>query len=172
MDDGVSINTGATTRNDGAEQLTINGRPVYLFAGDAAPGHVNGQGVNGVWFVIGADGEPVDGSVGAADTSLGSVLVDENGRTLYIFTIDQGDVSACYDQCEQNWPSVSAGPVVGEGVDIMVGFTTRSDGAEQLTINGRPVYLFAGDASPGHVNGHGVNGVWFVIGLDGESITE
>jgi predicted lipoprotein with Yx(FWY)xxD motif len=99
-------------------------------------------------------------------------LVDENGRTLYIFTVDVGDVSACYDDCEQNWPVVGSGASVGDGIDMATGSTLRDGGNEQLTINGRPVYLFAGDSAPGDVNGQNVGEVWFVIGVDGEPIIE
>ena len=114
--------------------------------------------------------EPATGKVAAAETSLGTVLVDGDGRTLYIFTVDVGDVSACYSDCAQTWPAVGSGAVLAEGVDVTTGVTTRDDGNEQLTINSRPVYLFAGDSGPGDVNGQNVGEVWFVIGLDGEPI--
>jgi predicted lipoprotein with Yx(FWY)xxD motif len=45
----------------GGEQVTYNSWPLYYFAADAAPGDINGQGVGGVWYVIGADGEPITG---------------------------------------------------------------------------------------------------------------
>ena len=109
------------------------------------------------------------GTVSVAETSLGEVLVDSNGRTLYIFTQDQGDVSVCYDACESTWPVVAAGAEAGD-LDIELGATTRNDGSEQLTINGRPVYLYAADSGPGDVNGQAVGDVWFVIGVDGEPI--
>ena len=32
-------------------QVTYNGHPLYTYSGDSAPGQVNGDGVNGVWFV-------------------------------------------------------------------------------------------------------------------------
>jgi predicted lipoprotein with Yx(FWY)xxD motif len=47
---------GSTARPDGATQVTYNDWPLYRFANDAAPGDVNGQGVNDVWFVVTADG--------------------------------------------------------------------------------------------------------------------
>lgn len=47
------------TRNDGSEQVTYNGWPLYHFAGDAAPGDTTGQGINDVWFVISPAGEPI-----------------------------------------------------------------------------------------------------------------
>ncbi len=50
---------GTATRADGSEQLTVNGQPLYTFSGDSAPGDVNGQGLNGVWFVVDPQGNPV-----------------------------------------------------------------------------------------------------------------
>jgi predicted lipoprotein with Yx(FWY)xxD motif len=41
--------------------ITYNNWPLYHFAGDSAPGDTNGQGLNDVWFVVGADGEPITG---------------------------------------------------------------------------------------------------------------
>jgi predicted lipoprotein with Yx(FWY)xxD motif len=59
--DGVTAELGTITRDDGTTQLTINGFPAYYFAGDAAAGDTNGQGVGEVWWVFGADGEPIEG---------------------------------------------------------------------------------------------------------------
>jgi predicted lipoprotein with Yx(FWY)xxD motif len=52
---------GTITRDDGTVQLTIDDKPLYTFASDAAAGDVNGQGVNDVWFAVDADGQPVGG---------------------------------------------------------------------------------------------------------------
>jgi predicted lipoprotein with Yx(FWY)xxD motif len=59
--DGVSAELGTITRDDGTTQLTVNGFPAYYFAGDSAAGDTNGQGVGEVWWVFGADGEPIEG---------------------------------------------------------------------------------------------------------------
>jgi predicted lipoprotein with Yx(FWY)xxD motif len=56
---GVSATLGTFTRDDGSTQLTVNEYPAYYFAGDSAAGDTNGQGVGGLWFVFGADGEPI-----------------------------------------------------------------------------------------------------------------
>jgi predicted lipoprotein with Yx(FWY)xxD motif len=48
------------TRDDGGEQVTVDGWPLYFFANDAAPGDVNGQGVGDVWYVVAPDGTPID----------------------------------------------------------------------------------------------------------------
>ena len=53
---------GTITRDDGTTQVTYKDAPLYYFAGDAAAGEVNGQGLNGVWFVASPDGGPNSGS--------------------------------------------------------------------------------------------------------------
>lgn len=59
--DGVTAELGTTDATDGTTMLTVNGFPAYYFAGDQAPGDTNGQGVGDVWWVFGADGEPIEG---------------------------------------------------------------------------------------------------------------
>jgi predicted lipoprotein with Yx(FWY)xxD motif len=163
-------------RDDGSSQVTIAQRPLYRFSGDQAPGDVNGQGVNGKWFVVDASGRVLDGSsqfdVGGVRTALGDVLVDAGGLTLYAFLADTGGVSTCNDQCAANWPPVviDGSLRVGEGVTAPFGTTTRADGTVQLTAAGRPLYRFSGDDAPGDVNGQNVNGKWFVVNLAGELV--
>ncbi|MES2210484.1 MAG: hypothetical protein V4515_09910 [Chloroflexota bacterium] len=55
---GVPGTFGAITRADGTTQVTYADAPLYYFAGDAAPGDVNGQGINDVWFVAAPGGGP------------------------------------------------------------------------------------------------------------------
>jgi predicted lipoprotein with Yx(FWY)xxD motif len=50
---------GTTDRTDGTTQATYDGWPLYYFANDAAPGDVNGQGVNDVWFLVSPSGEGI-----------------------------------------------------------------------------------------------------------------
>jgi predicted lipoprotein with Yx(FWY)xxD motif len=50
---------GSEARNDGSEQTTYDGWPLYYFAADGAPGDINGQGVNDVWFVVAPDGQVI-----------------------------------------------------------------------------------------------------------------
>jgi predicted lipoprotein with Yx(FWY)xxD motif len=47
---------GVISRTDGGKQVTYNGKPVYTYAGDNAPGDLNGQGKGGVWFAVTSDG--------------------------------------------------------------------------------------------------------------------
>lgn len=108
-----------------------------------------------------------------ADSELGEILVDAEGRTLYGFTPDTAGESTCYDGCAANWPPLLAEGEfeVGEGLDDGDFSTTeRTDGTMQVKIGDRPLYYFAGDTEPGQTNGQGVGDVWYVVGPDGELI--
>ncbi|HET9203928.1 MAG TPA: hypothetical protein VFP67_12410 [Acidimicrobiia bacterium] len=59
------------TRADGSEQLAVNGMPLYRYTPDEAPGDINGQGVGGVWFVVGADGNMIEGPEATNDFDRG-----------------------------------------------------------------------------------------------------
>jgi predicted lipoprotein with Yx(FWY)xxD motif len=109
--------------------------------------------------------------VGTADTDLGTILVDAEGFTLYVFTNDTGGESSCYDDCAATWPPVPGDAAIGSGVDAGIfGTTARTDGTEQLTVNDQPLYRYAPDASPGDTTGQAVGEVWFVVGADGAMI--
>jgi predicted lipoprotein with Yx(FWY)xxD motif len=121
-----------------------------------------------------ATGDPVS----AQPTSLGTILVDGTGRTVYDFANDTNGVSTCEDAaCTANWPFVpapSALPASLPGVAGALGSTSRQDGTRQLTVAGHPVYTFAGDSLPGQTNGQGQTlngGVWTVVSPAGAPIT-
>ncbi len=99
-----------------------------------------------------------DTGIMTGDSSLGPVLTDANGMTLYTFDQDEGGVSACYDQCATNWPPLLASE--GAAAEGEFGLVERTDGAMQWTYNGMPLYLWINDQAPGDVTGDGVNDVW------------
>jgi predicted lipoprotein with Yx(FWY)xxD motif len=51
----VTAEASVVVRDDGSEQLAIDGWPMYFYTPDAA-GDTGGQGVGGVWFVVDASG--------------------------------------------------------------------------------------------------------------------
>jgi predicted lipoprotein with Yx(FWY)xxD motif len=112
-------------------------------------------------------------TVNLGETSLGSVLVDGDGKTLYIFTADSGGKSVCNGDCAAAWPPLlgDAAPTLGSGLTAS-DFTTitRDDGASQIAFFGMPLYYFAADAAAGDVKGQGLNDKWYVIGADGTPI--
>jgi predicted lipoprotein with Yx(FWY)xxD motif len=116
-------------------------------------------------------------TIGEATTSLGKILVDAQGRTIYLFQKDSGTKSTCSGACAAAWPPVRTNgkPTVGSGLTAAsVGTTPRSDGKAQVTYNGHPLYLFQEDQKPGDTNGQGVNGfgaAWYVVSPAGDAIT-
>ncbi len=92
------------------------------------------------------------------DSSLGPVLTDANGMTLYIFDKDKDGVSACYDECAANWPPLMAPE--GAKAEGDYGITERKDDTYQWTYKGMPLYTWVKDTKPGDVTGDGVKDVW------------
>ena len=116
-------------------------------------------------------------TVGVANNSLGNILVDSQGRTIYLFQQDSGTKSTCSGACATSWPPVrvSGKPTAGSGVNAsMLGTTPRSDGKPQVTYDGHPLYLFADDTSAGDTNGQAVDAFgapWYVVSPSGNAIT-
>ena len=112
-------------------------------------------------------------TVAVAGSALGDILVDGKGRTLYAFTKDQGDKSACSGQCADNWPALEGTATAGTGVEAsLLSSAMQAGGDAQVTYDGRPLYYFAGDAKPGDVNGQGVGNVWFALTAAGELVQQ
>lgn len=113
----------------------------------------------------------------ANNSSLGQILVDSKGDTLYLFEADSGTTSACSGACASAWPPLrtSGKPTVGSGVDAsLIGTTNRSDGQPQVTYNGHPLYTFSGDQAPGDANGEGstaFGGGWFALSAAGDQVS-
>ncbi|GAB3962156.1 SCO0930 family lipoprotein [Streptomyces sparsus] len=192
---------GKLTRSDGTSQLTLGGWPVYRYAKDAQPGDTKGHGVGGTWNALAADGgkagqakaggdkaagsgEEVAGSedsaaggseaelTAAQDPTLGAIVTDEQGRTLYRFDKDTAwpMKSNCVGSCLDTWkPAKPVDKDKLSGVKAEDIFTVkRPDGTEQLAIDCWPVYWFTGDTSPGDTEGHLKGNVWHAITPDGK----
>jgi predicted lipoprotein with Yx(FWY)xxD motif len=111
-------------------------------------------------------------TLATSDTDLGTVLVDAEGYTLYLFEQDTGTKSTCTGDCAATWPAatVTGEPTAGDGVDAsLIGTSPRSDGSTQLTYAGHPLYRFAGDTAPGDLNGQEVGDVWYAVTADGQA---
>ncbi|MFL6088763.1 MAG: hypothetical protein ACJ71Z_01320 [Aeromicrobium sp.] len=107
------------------------------------------------------------------DSSLGKIVVDGKGRTVYTYADDkQGAAkSSCKDACLEAWPPVPA-PAKPD-VDKLTGdpgVTKDANGDDQLTYNGWPLYYFGGDQNPGDTNGQGAKGEWWVLNPAGEKV--
>ena len=100
-------------------------------------------------------------------TRAGTVLASSRGLTLYYYTADKpgSGKSVCTGGCATAWPPLAAPVKAPAGVHLPgpLGMITRPGGVKQVTLNGFPVYLYAGDKAPGQDTGNGIEGSWHVI---------
>ncbi len=97
--------------------------------------------------------------VSTATSSLGRILVNSRGHTLYLFGKDRKGKSACAGQCATFWPPlIAAGKprAVGGAKASLLGRIKRADGRMQVTYNHHPLYTFAKDAKKGQTKGEGL----------------
>jgi predicted lipoprotein with Yx(FWY)xxD motif len=109
--------------------------------------------------------------VAGDNATLGKIVVDNKGRTVYTLTDAAGKAVPCQGSCLQAWPPVlvvSGATAAGNGVK-QVSTVSVSDG-RQVTINQLPVYTFSGDRTAGEANGDGISsfgGTWHVVKVSG-----
>ena len=112
----------------------------------------------------------------SATSSLGRILVDGQGRTLYLFEKDTMDTSTCAGSCAGYWPPLltTARPLAATGVRAgLLGTTRRTDGTLQVTYNHHPLYRFKLDAKAGQTRGqnlHSFGADWYVLSPAGVKI--
>lgn len=113
-------------------------------------------------------------ALGVASSALGQIVVDGKGMSIYLYDKDtqNSGSSSCSGPCAAKWPAVtadSATPTV-QGVTGKVGTIKGVDGKTQVTLNGWPLYYFAGDSKAGDTNGQGVGKIWWVLTADGAKV--
>ena len=158
-------------------------RPITCLAGAAAVVLValatvgcGGGGYGDSAATAAASGQ--NATIGASNEGeLGTTLVDSKGRTLYLFRKDAASVSTCFGACASTWPPLQATgkpTVSGRAHASLVGTTTRSDGEQQVTYNGHPLYLYAGDEKAGDTRGQGLTDFgasWYVLSPAGQQVS-
>ena len=115
------------------------------------------------------------GAVGVATTSLGPVLANSKGFTVYLLTADSPGHSTCSAQCLQYWPLVPgpAGTSSARGISAALATAKATNGASMLTAAGWPLYTFVKDQAPGDVTGEGVRtfgGTWYAVSPSGAAV--
>lgn len=180
------------------QQVTYAGLPLYRFFLDETPGEREGANLfdpvvspTGIWYLVHpstglpARGQPQMrletapvGSSGPNETVLAVSMNDsfslfaDGSFPVYTLSTDHGHTSACQGRCALSWPPVltSGRPEAGPNIDLhALGTIVRPDGSHQVTFNGQPLYLFAGDAyipgipgisGPASINGAGRTTPW------------
>jgi predicted lipoprotein with Yx(FWY)xxD motif len=175
------------------QQVTYAGLPLYRFLFDEDPGEMEGANLfdpvtspTGIWYLVDPSrGAPATGPARLQSETIGdqtvvSVTVNDHFSVfanasfpVYTSSADSGHSSVCQAQCAAvDWPPVltSGRPQAGPGVDQhSLGTIVRSDGTEQATLNGKPLYLHDSDAYIGGVTGKqgitgdGANTAWGVF---------
>jgi|SRR6185436_15098419 len=135
----------------------------------AAPGY--GGGAAGA-----SNGSTAASVVSTKTSSLGTFLVDGQGRTLYLWDADHGPMSTCTAACAQAWPPLTttgAPKASGAVKSSLLGTATRADGSREVTYAGHPLYTYAGDTRPGQVTGEGSNSFgapWWTVTTAGRAL--
>ena len=116
-------------------------------------------------------------SVKLKATSLGKILADGHGRTLYLFEQDKGPKSTCFGACAAAWPPLTtqAKPTAGAGVAAAKLGTIKRTGGSEVTYAGHPLYLYAGDSAPGQTNGQGLDqfgAEWYALSGAGHKVEQ
>jgi predicted lipoprotein with Yx(FWY)xxD motif len=111
-------------------------------------------------------------------SGLGTVLVDSQGRTLYIFEPDKHARVTCTGSCTQVWPPLklaSGRPSAsGAAKSSLLGSDPNPEGGRVATYAGWPLYTYVGDSGPGNASGQGLNtngGLWYAIAPSGRPVT-
>jgi predicted lipoprotein with Yx(FWY)xxD motif len=111
-------------------------------------------------------------------TSVGTILVNSRGFTLYAFTRDTRNKDNCagISGCLRLWPVVktSGKAIAGPGVkSALIGTITLKSGTKQVTYAGDPLYTYVGDGSPGqtyYVNVFQTGGYWPAVNGAGHEV--
>ena len=171
------MNTTSTNhQNEQPDGIRSHGRLSVLFAvgilllaacSPAAPAPTIAPTVTGEEEIVEPTVAVVESTVmlSSAD-DLGEFLVDAEGMTLYLFTVDDPGTSNCSGGCAEAWPPLLLGEAdltPANGMSGILGTTLRTDDTRQITYNDTPLYYFAGDSEPGDANGQAVGDVWFVV---------
>ncbi len=117
---------------------------------------------------------PAGSAISLKQTSLGKVLVDARGRTLYLFAGDKHNLSRLSAAGRAVWPPFgSATPPRATGGVVAARIGTAT-GTTQITYNGHPLYYYVGDGKPGQTLGQGLNEFgarWYALARSGAAIT-
>ncbi len=125
-----------------------------------------------------AAARPKPAKIQLRSTSLGKVLTNGSGFTLYVFTHDKRnrDTCAAISGCTAVWPAVTTHgkPTAGRGVKAsLLGTITLAHGVKQVTYAGHPLYTYSGDSGPAQTDYVGTpefGGTWDAVSAKGKLV--
>jgi predicted lipoprotein with Yx(FWY)xxD motif len=181
---GITGHIGTVVRRDGGRQLTMDGRPLYTFAGDRRRGDVRGNGVGNIWWAMtptglsatsfpltkSTYGPPASSTLTVTQSTAGPIVADARGQALYAYTPDTATTSACNaNWCLVDWPPLQASraPTAATGITAPITVITGAGGTQQVVLGGHPLYTFAGDLHPGDIRGQDIGGDWLLVTPNG-----
>ncbi|MGI5204282.1 COG4315 family predicted lipoprotein [Spirillospora sp. CA-108201] len=107
---------------------------------------------------------------------LGQILVNQKGRTLYLFVADPPNRSTCSGACASIWPPVTTQGVpttAGGAQQSQISTINRSDGPPQIVYGGHPLYYFQADTGPGDTHGQALTqfgAEWYAVSPQGQQV--
>ena len=117
------------------------------------------------------------GTVQLHSTSLGKILVNSSGFTLYLFTRDSRDKNSCVkvSGCSKVWPALTSGkPTAGSGVKAsLLSTITLPGGSKQVTYAGHPLYTYSPATEKAETSYVGVKffgGAWDAVNASGGAV--
>lgn len=158
---------GTIHRQGIGDQVTYGGHPLYLFDPWSDPFKPQGERYmetvkplapwHGYWFLVSSEsGQPAPGRATVEVETLPggklavAVVADPNVQpiavTAYSYSHDRPGVSVCYGVCSVEWiPVLTTGtPRVTGSIDRHnVGVIRRTNGTDQVTYDGMPLYLYS-----------------------------
>ncbi|MBM3512555.1 MAG: hypothetical protein FJX59_02435 [Alphaproteobacteria bacterium] len=153
----------AIVRADGTKQWAFRGRPLYHYRGDAQPGQVNGEGLDGKWHALVLEPPlPLPAWVRVHESDAGELYTDATGKTLYQYQ------QPLRRQIQQQFPEdtvqTQSAKIMPAYKPVLVEATGEAkpggnwsmverDGKRQWAFKGLPLFTNDYDVLPGDLNG-------------------
>ncbi len=175
---GAAVVTLAACGSSGGTSASGSGSSPSSAAGGSSASSAAGGSAS-----AGAAGASSSATVSAKNVpGVGTVLVNSQGRTLYMLTSEKGGKITCTASsgCLHAWPetdlpSGTTKATAGSGVQSsLLGTVKGATGQMEVTYNGWPLYTFIGDSSAGTAKGQALTnfgGTWYVLNTAGNPVT-
>lgn len=171
---GAAVVTLAACGSSGGTSASGSGSSPSSAAGGSSASSAAGGSASGASSSATVSAKNVPG--------VGTVLVNSQGRTLYMLTTEKGGKITCTASsgCLHAWPetdlpSGATAAKAGSGVKAsLLGTVKGATGQMEVTYNGWPLYTFIGDSSAGTAKGQALTnfgGTWYVLNTAGNPVT-